>query len=83
MWGVRQHFFGHPPGAPGKVQRSTIIFEKLISKIFIPNLMFVLKHKRNGILIMSPGSYSRGWDLGLLWDQNFNFFQAWSCGISN
>ena len=27
--------------------------------------MFVLKNKRNGIFIMSPGSYSRGWDFGL------------------
>ena len=33
--------------------------------------MFVLKNKRNGIFIMSPGSYSRGWDLGLL---EVNFF---------
>ena len=31
--------------------------------------MFVLKNKRNGIFIMSPGSYSRGWDLGLLGGQ--------------
>ena len=64
-------FLGHPPGAPGRVQRSTIIFEKSISKIFIPNFMFVLKNKRIGILIMSPGSYSRGWDFGLL---EVNFF---------
>ena len=28
--------------------------------------MFVLKNKGNGIFIMSPGSYSWGWDLGLL-----------------
>ena len=33
--------------------------------------MFVLINKRNGIFIMSPGSYSRGWDLGLL---GVNFF---------
>ena len=67
-------FFGHPPGAPGRVQRSTIIFEKSISKIFIPNFMFVLKNKRNGVFIMSPGSYSRWLDLGLLGGQNFYFF---------
>ena len=73
-------FLGHPPGAPGRVHRSTIRFEKSISKI-IPNFMFVLKNKRNGISIMSPGSYSRGWDLGLLVGQYF--FQTWSCGISN
>ena len=67
-------FFCHPTGAPGKVQRSTIIFEKSISKIFIPNFMIVLKNKRNGIFILSPGSYSSGWDLGLLGGQNFYFF---------
>ena len=39
-------FLCHPPGAEGRVQRSTIIFEKSISKIFIPNFMFVLKNKR-------------------------------------
>ena len=33
--------------------------------------MFVLKNKGNGIFIMSPGSYSWGWDLGLL---GVNFF---------
>ena len=30
--------------------------------------MFVLKNRINGILILSPGSYSRDWDLGV------NFF---------
>ena len=34
--------------------------------------MFLLKNKRNGIFIMSPGSYSRGWDLGLLVGQFFS-----------
>ena len=67
-------FWGHPPGAPGRVQRSTIISEKSILKIFVLNFMFVLKNKRNGIFIMSPGSYSRGWDLGLLGVKFFNFF---------
>ena len=33
--------------------------------------MFVLKNKRNGIFIISPGSYSRGLDLGLLRVQFF------------
>ena len=57
-WGVQQHFFWQPPGAPRRVQRSTIIFEKSISMIFfIPNFMFVLKYnRRNGNFIMSPGS---------------------------
>ena len=36
--------------------------------------MFVLKNKRNGIFILSPRSYSSGWDLGLLGGQNFYFF---------
>ena len=70
-WGVRQQIFWPSYCAPGRVQRSTIIFEKSNSKNFIPNFMFVLKNKRNGIFIMSPGSYSRGWDLGLL---EVNFF---------
>ena len=34
--------------------------------------MFELKNKRNWIFIMSPGSYSRGWDLGLLVGQFFS-----------
>ena len=76
-------FFCHSPGATGRVQRSTIIFEKSILKIFIPNLMFVLKNKINEIFIMSPGSYSRGWDLGLLGVKIFIFLQTWSCCISN
>ena len=63
---------GHPPGAPGRVQRSTIRFEKSISKI-----MFVLKNKRNGIFIMSPESYSRGWDLGLLVGHFFPNMVVW------
>ena len=72
---MRQYFFlGHPPGAPGRIQRSTIIFEKSISKIFIPNFMCVLKKKRNGIFIMSAESYSRGWDLELLGVNFFYFF---------
>ena len=48
-----------------------MIVEKSISKIFIPNFMFVIKNKRNGIFIMWPGSYSRGWDFGLLWVKFF------------
>ena len=67
-------FWVHPPGAPGRVQRSTIIFEKSISKIFIPNFMFALKNKRNGIFIMSPGSYSREGTWGCLGSNFFIFF---------
>ena len=69
--------FGHPPGAPGMVHRSTIVFEKSISKIFIPNFMFVLKNKRNGIFIMSPGSYSRGGTNGLLGGHFFPNMVVW------
>ena len=42
-------FFGHPLWAAGRVQRSTIIFEKSISKIFIPNFMFVLQGVGPGV----------------------------------
>ena len=46
-WGVRQHFFlDHPPGAPGRVQRSTIRFEKSISKILYQTLCLFSKIKR-------------------------------------
>ena len=69
---MRQHFLGHPPGAPWRVQRSTVNF-----KDFIPNFMFVLKNKRNGIFIMSPGEYSRGWDFGLLVGQFFPNMVVW------
>ena len=48
-------FFGHPLGAPGRVQRSTIIFEKSISKIFLLNFMFVLKKKEMGISLCRLG----------------------------
>ena len=41
--------------------------------------MFVLKIKRNGMYIMSPGSYSRGWDLGLLGVKTFIFFFKHGC----
>ena len=39
--------------------------------------MFVLKNKRNGIFIMPPGSYSRGWDLGLLGGHFFPNMVVW------
>ena len=62
---MRQHFFwGHPPGAPGRIQRSTIIFEKSISNIFIPNFMCVLKKKEMGFslcrLSRTPGGGTWG-----------------------
>ena len=38
-------FLGHPPGAPGRVQRSTIRFEKSISKILYQTLCLFPKIK--------------------------------------
>ena len=58
--------FGPSPWGPGEGSKVNYQIRKVDFKIFIPNFMFVLKNKRNGIFIMSPGSYSRGWDLGLL-----------------
>ena len=73
-------FWGRPPGAQGRVQRSTIIFEKSISKIFILNFMFVLKIKKERDFHYVAWVVLQGWDLGLL---GVNFFsQTWSCGIS-
>ena len=59
-------FWGRPPGAQGRVQRSTIIFEKSISKIFKLNFMFVLKNKRMRFSLCRLGRH-----LGLL---GVNFF---------
>ena len=70
-WGVRQHFFGPSPWGPGEGSKVNYQIQKVNLKDFIPNFMFVLKNKRNGIFIMLPGSYSRGWDLGLLVGQFF------------
>ena len=68
---MRQHFFwGHPPEAQGRVQRSTIIFEKSISKIFIPNFMFVLKNKRMRFSLFRLGR-TPGVGLGVAWGQFF------------
>ena len=59
-------FFGPSSWGPGEGSKVNYLIRKVNFKDFIPNFMFVLKNKRNGIFIMSPGSYSRGWDLGLL-----------------
>ena len=68
---MRQLFFGAIPVGPGEGSKVNYQIRKVNFKDFIPNFMFVLKNKRNGILIMSPGSYSREWDLGLLVGQFF------------
>ena len=64
------HFWGHPPGAQGRVQRSTTIFEKSISKIFIPNFKFVLKNKRMRFSLCPMGRTPRV-GLGVAWGQIF------------
>ena len=74
-------FFLTIPLGPREGSKVNYQIQKVNFKDFIPNFKFVLKNKRNGIFIMSPRSYSRGWDLGLLVGQFF--FQTWSCGISN
>ena len=68
---MRQHFFGPSPWGPGEGSKVNYQIRKVNFKDFIPNFMFVFKNKRNGIFIMLPGSYSRGWDLGLLVGQFF------------
>ena len=59
-------FWGHPPGAQGRVQRSTSVFEKSISKDFSTKLYVCSQKKKNEIFIMSPGSHSRGGTWGCL-----------------
>ena len=63
-------FWGRPPGAQGRVQRSTIIFEKSISKIFILNFMFVLKNKRMRFSLCRLGRIP-GVGLGVAWGHFF------------
>ena len=63
-------FWGRPPGAQGRVQRSTIIFEKSISKIFILNFMFALKNKRIRFSLCRLGR-TPGVGLGVAWGQFF------------
>ena len=77
---MRQHFFlGHPPGAPGKVQRSTIRFEKSISKILYQTLCLFSKIKDKRDFHYVALVILQGWDLLV----GQFFFQIWSCGISN
>ena len=68
---MRQHVIGAIPlRAQGRVQRSTIIFEKSISKIFIPNFMFVLKNKRMRFSLCRLGR-TPGVGLGVAWGHFF------------
>ena len=74
-------FFCHPPGAPGRVQRSTIIFEKSISKIFLyQTLCLFSKIKERGFSLCRLGHTPEGGTWGCL---GVIFFQTCSSGISN
>ena len=61
---------GPSPWGPGEVQRSTIIFEKSISKIFILNFMFVIKNKRMRFSLCRLGR-TPAVGLGVAWGQFF------------
>ena len=75
---MRQHFFfGPTPWGPREGSKVNYQIRKVNFKDFIPNFMFVLKDKRNGIFITSPGSYYRGWDLGLLGGHFFPNIVLW------
>ena len=87
-----QFFLAPPPGALGrgqKIKYHLISITKSISKIFIPNCVCVLTNER--YKTYQTGFYSvawvmpQGWDLGALGcpGGQKNFFQTWSCGISN
>ena len=70
--GVQQHFFGHLPGAPGRVQRSTIIFEKSISKIFIEG-----DGEQNGIQVQcSPYGQTCDLEMESIGQLSLNFFES-------
>ena len=84
-------FLARPPGAQGrgqKVKYHLISITKLIIKIFIPNSVCVLTNKRYKTyqtgFSFCPLGHAPG--VGLWGDegaQRVNFFQTWSCGISN
>ena len=86
-------FLGPAPGALGrgqKVKYHLISITKSISKIFIPNFVCVLTNERyktyqKGFLFCPPG-HAPGvglWGAGCAQGGQKNFFQTWSCGISN
>ena len=66
-------FFGHPTGAPRKVQRSTLIFEKSISKILYQTLCLFSQVKEMGFSLCRLGHTPAGWTWGCL-GVNFLFF---------
>ena len=64
-------FLGHPPGAPGRVQRSTIRFEKSISKILYQTLCLFSTIKEIGFPLCRLGHTPGGGTWGCSW---VNFF---------
>ena len=62
---------GHPPGTPRRVQRSTIRFEKSISKILYQTLFLVSKMKEMGFSLCRLGHTPGGGTWGCL---GVNFF---------
>ena len=68
------------PGAPGRVQRSPMRFEKSISKILYQTLCLFSKIKEMGFSLCRLG-HTPGVGLGVACGSFF--FQTWSCGISN
>ena len=95
-WGAQRKkiFLAPPPGALGrgqKVKYHLISITKSISKIFIPNFVCVLTNKRYKTYQMGFLFCRLGHAPGVgLWGTGGgcpgvkkNFFQTWSCGISN
>ena len=81
-----------PPGALGKGQKvkyHLISITKSVSKIFIPNFVYILTNERY-ITHKTEFSFCRLghapvvglWGAGSVQGVKF-FFQTWSCGISN
>ena len=69
-------FLGHPTGALGRVQRSTIRFEKSISKILHQILCLFSKIKEMGFSLCRLGHTPGGGTWGCLW---VNFFSKHGC----
>ena len=64
-------FLGHPPEALGRVQRSTIRFEKSISKILYQTLCLFSKIKEMGFSLCRLGHTPGGGTWGCLWVNYF------------
>ena len=87
------NFFCPAPWGPGEGLKGQISFNfnyKVNFKDFYTKLCvcphkWMIQNISDGILILLPGSYPRGWTLGAGGAEvvKKNFFQTWSCGISN